>query len=183
LQNVPNSVTVSLPPDGRIQIWLDTAQNAGTADVLVDLVGYYDDHDDRYLTQSGSSAGDDSQDLNATAQEIRRLSEGTGALVTTAPRRLLIQGSVVLSNRASDREFSIIRCGLEVSTNAAPFTAVGHATTTDTENNSNLTLLAATVDLSPGSHDVRIVCLSEFQTNSLRPQAVNSSVSVVTTSE
>jgi hypothetical protein len=184
-QNVPNSVTVSLPADGRIQIWLDTAQNAGTADVLVDVVGYYDDHDhdDRYLTQSGSSAGDDLQDLDATRREIRRLSEGTGVLVTTAPRRLLLQGFVVLSNRAGPPQFSTVDCQLEVSTDASPFTAVGTSVLTLIDYDNNPVPLTATVDVPQGAHDVRITCASEFITAASRPRADRSSLTVVTTSE
>lgn len=50
----PNGVNVDLPADGRIQIWFEAYTPGGTGDVLVDVVGYYDDHthDDRYYTKS-----------------------------------------------------------------------------------------------------------------------------------
>jgi hypothetical protein len=49
----PNGATVDLN-DGQIQIWVETASNTGTADVLIDVVGYTIDHthDDRYYTES-----------------------------------------------------------------------------------------------------------------------------------
>ena len=57
-QTVPNSVTVLLPADGKIQLWLDTNTLGGTAQVLVDIVGYTDNHnhDDRYYTKPESDA-------------------------------------------------------------------------------------------------------------------------------
>jgi hypothetical protein len=50
---VPNSATVALGAGGKIQIWLETAADSGTADVLVDVVGYTvgHHHDDRYYTE------------------------------------------------------------------------------------------------------------------------------------
>lgn len=54
---VPNAVTVGLPigggNDGKIQIWFQ-ASGPGTTDILVDVVGYYDNHnhDDRYYTKA-----------------------------------------------------------------------------------------------------------------------------------
>jgi hypothetical protein len=43
-QNIPNSVTVGLT-DGKVQVFL----GGGTAHVLVDIVGFYENADDRYL--------------------------------------------------------------------------------------------------------------------------------------
>lgn len=53
-QIVPNAVNVDLPANGRVQIWFEAWTNGGTSDVLVDVVGYYDDHhhDDRYYTKT-----------------------------------------------------------------------------------------------------------------------------------
>jgi hypothetical protein len=50
----PNAATVDLGPGGTVQVYLYTAVPAGTADVLVDIVGYTvgHHHDDRYLTQT-----------------------------------------------------------------------------------------------------------------------------------
>jgi len=50
----PNAATVDLGPGGRVQIFIKTAAANGTADVLVDVVGYTVDHthDDRYPTHS-----------------------------------------------------------------------------------------------------------------------------------
>ena len=47
----PNAATVDLSGDGKLQIWLETDNDGGTAHVLVDIVGYTTDHnhDDRYL--------------------------------------------------------------------------------------------------------------------------------------
>ena len=48
----PNAATVDLN-DGKIQIWVETSSNSGSADVLIDVVGYTVDHthDDRYYTE------------------------------------------------------------------------------------------------------------------------------------
>ncbi len=48
----PNGATVDLN-DGKIQIWVETSSNTGTADVLIDVVGYTigHTHDDRYYTE------------------------------------------------------------------------------------------------------------------------------------
>jgi hypothetical protein len=49
---VPNAVTVDLSANGRISFY----NNGGTADVVADIVGYYQssahDHDDRYYTEA-----------------------------------------------------------------------------------------------------------------------------------
>ncbi len=52
-QVAPNAVNVDLPVSGQIQIWFDTYEPGGAGHVLVDVVGYYDDHnhDDRYYTK------------------------------------------------------------------------------------------------------------------------------------
>jgi hypothetical protein len=52
-QVVPNAVNVDLPASGQIQLWLETYEPGRSGDVLVDVVGYYDDHthDDRYYTK------------------------------------------------------------------------------------------------------------------------------------
>ncbi len=57
-ETVANAVTVDLPVDGGIQIWFDTFPNGGSADVLIDVVGYYEDHshDDRYFTETEANA-------------------------------------------------------------------------------------------------------------------------------
>lgn len=46
----PNAVTTKLSADGRISIF----NNSGTVDVIVDIAGYYEDHnfDDRYYTKA-----------------------------------------------------------------------------------------------------------------------------------
>ena len=55
---IPNEVSIGLPTAGgnagKIQIWYQANTAPGTTDVLVDVVGYYDDHrhDDRYYTMS-----------------------------------------------------------------------------------------------------------------------------------
>ncbi len=55
-ETVANAVTVDLPADGGIQIWFDTFPDGGTAHVLIDVVGFLDDHthDDRYYTETES---------------------------------------------------------------------------------------------------------------------------------
>lgn len=49
----PNAATVDLGPGGKVQLWVDLESNAGTAHVLLDVVGYTVDHahDDRYYTE------------------------------------------------------------------------------------------------------------------------------------
>ena len=49
----PNAATVDLN-DGKIQIWVETSSDAGSADVLIDIVGYTigHTHDDRYYTET-----------------------------------------------------------------------------------------------------------------------------------
>jgi len=51
---VPNAVTTDVSGDGRISFF----NNAGTVDVVVDILGYYVDHnhDDRYYTKGQSDA-------------------------------------------------------------------------------------------------------------------------------
>lgn len=50
----PNAATTALSPDGTIQVALQTAATDGSADVLIDVVGYTvgHDHDDRYYTKA-----------------------------------------------------------------------------------------------------------------------------------
>ena len=55
----PNGATITLPTSGgsagQIQIWYEAyAANGGTTDLLIDVVGYYADHnhDDRYYTET-----------------------------------------------------------------------------------------------------------------------------------
>ena len=55
----PNGATITLPTSGgsagQIQIWYEAyAANGGTTDLLIDVVGYYadHDHDDRYYTET-----------------------------------------------------------------------------------------------------------------------------------
>jgi hypothetical protein len=64
--NTPNAATVNLSPDGRVEIWLDTLADTGTAHVLLDVVGYTvdHDHDDRYYTK------DQTDGTFATQQEL-----------------------------------------------------------------------------------------------------------------
>jgi len=57
----PNGATITLPTSGgsagQIQIWYEAyAATGGTTDLLIDVVGYYTDHnhDDRYYTKSQS---------------------------------------------------------------------------------------------------------------------------------
>jgi hypothetical protein len=54
----PNAATIDLGPGGKIQIWVETASDTGTAHVLVDVVGYTIDHthDDRYYTETETDA-------------------------------------------------------------------------------------------------------------------------------
>ncbi len=54
----PNAATVALGPGGKMQVYLFTSAPAGTADVLVDVVGYTigHTHDDRYYTKAQSDA-------------------------------------------------------------------------------------------------------------------------------
>ncbi len=49
----PNGATVDLN-NGQIQIWVETSADTGTADVLIDVVGYTigHTHDDRYYTEA-----------------------------------------------------------------------------------------------------------------------------------
>lgn len=51
---VPNSAVVDLGPGGEIQVWVSFATGAGSAEVLLDVVGYTigHDHDDRYYTEA-----------------------------------------------------------------------------------------------------------------------------------
>ena len=53
----PNAATVDLN-DGKIQIWVETSSDAGSADVLIDVVGYTigHTHDDRYYTEADIDA-------------------------------------------------------------------------------------------------------------------------------
>ncbi len=50
----PNAATVDLGPGGTIQVFVGTAMPGGSADVLIDVVGYTigHDHDDRYYTKA-----------------------------------------------------------------------------------------------------------------------------------
>jgi hypothetical protein len=55
----PNGATITLPTSGgsagQIQIWYEAyAATGGTTDLLIDVVGYYTDHnhDDRYYTET-----------------------------------------------------------------------------------------------------------------------------------
>ena len=50
--NAPNGATVDLN-NGQVQVWVDVSSASGSADVLIDVVGYTIDHthDDRYYTE------------------------------------------------------------------------------------------------------------------------------------
>ena len=50
----PNAATVDLSGDGKLQIWLETDNDGGSAHVLLDVVGYTVDHDhnDLYYTKT-----------------------------------------------------------------------------------------------------------------------------------
>ena len=54
----PNAATVDIGPGGAIQIWVETDAVAGSADVLLDIVGYTEghNHDDRYYTEAEINA-------------------------------------------------------------------------------------------------------------------------------
>lgn len=81
---VPNSVTVGLPTGGgnagKIQLWFQ-ASGPGTTDVLVDVVGYYDDHrhDDRYYTKALTKALVFDQRVMVGAVDTDGSKIGTGA--------------------------------------------------------------------------------------------------------
>lgn len=51
-----NAVNIDLPANGQLELWLATSLSGGTADVIVDVLGFYEDHhhDDRYYTKSES---------------------------------------------------------------------------------------------------------------------------------
>ncbi len=97
---VPNQVTIGLPTGGgspgRIQIWYQASGGPGSTDILVDVVGYFDDHrhDDRYYTEAqtrglifdqrtlvGTLNGDDGSKLDSGAYTSSRF--GTGAYSVT----------------------------------------------------------------------------------------------------
>ena len=97
---VPNQVTIGLPTGGgspgRIQIWYQASGGPGSTDVLVDVVGYFDDHrhDDRYYTEAqtrglifdqrtlvGTLNGDDGSKLDSGAYTSSQF--GTGAYSVT----------------------------------------------------------------------------------------------------
>ena len=54
----PNGATITLPTSGassgQVQIWFEGYGNGGRTDLLIDVVGYYTDHnhDDRYYTEA-----------------------------------------------------------------------------------------------------------------------------------
>ncbi|MGB3734540.1 MAG: hypothetical protein WA964_06270 [Ilumatobacter sp.] len=66
----PNGATVDLN-NGQIQVWLETSSNSGSADVLIDVVGYTIDHthDDRYYTETEADTVTDALDTRVTGLE------------------------------------------------------------------------------------------------------------------
>ena len=82
---VPNSATVALGTGGSIQIWVEIAGSVGSADVLIDIVGYTVDHnhDDRYYTEAEVDAA------VAAASAVAFVSNDVGATLSTTPAVLL----------------------------------------------------------------------------------------------
>jgi hypothetical protein len=82
--NVPNSVTVGLPTAGgnagKIQIWYQ-GSGGGSTHILVDVVGYYDNHthDDRYYTKSQTLTKAETKDLVFDQRTFVGAIQGDGA--------------------------------------------------------------------------------------------------------
>ena len=118
---VPNSATVALGVGATIQIWVETAANGGTADVLLDIVGYTTDHnhDDRYYTEaevdvalSLVSGVDYSQNAAFIPVADAVTSVGSVAITAPAPGVVVVTASAFAIQAASGVS---LRCGLSTS--------------------------------------------------------------------
>jgi len=80
----PNKVDVKLSADGRVSLY----NNAGTVDVLADVVGYYADHnhDDRYYTKAevDAAVGDGVEQVVYGMWDIEEISTGKKFIGTSA---------------------------------------------------------------------------------------------------
>jgi len=79
----PNAVTTKLSADGRISIF----NNSGTVDVIIDIVGYYEDHnfDDRYYTKPQIDG-----QIGAVQATVESLQSEVADLTTTAGHEVVI---------------------------------------------------------------------------------------------
>lgn len=78
----PNAVTTKLSADGRISIY----NHNGTVDVIIDIVGYYEDHnfDDRYYTKSQVDGQIGTLQASVAALQTSEASTQTGLAALTA---------------------------------------------------------------------------------------------------
>ena len=85
----PNAATVDLN-NGKIQIWVETASNSGSADVLIDVVGYTigHTHDDRYYTESEAEPQSPPVPPRPTAPTSTRGPKSTTSRAGSPRRRL-----------------------------------------------------------------------------------------------
>lgn len=82
----PNAATVDLGPGGKVEVWLSTADSGGSADVLVDVLGYTVDHthDDRYYTQAEVDG------LVPAARPFAVSARGADTVITSDPQNLIV---------------------------------------------------------------------------------------------
>lgn len=99
--NTPNAATVDLSGDGKIQVWVETDADGGTAHVLVDVVGYTVDHthNDIYYTEAevntALGAKANIADVYTKAQVENLVFDGT------IPSGVTVTGNVVWDSHGS----------------------------------------------------------------------------------
>lgn len=138
-------------------------------------------HDSRYYTQGQMDARATLASfaqrngwfaVNTSATESAKLSDtGGGAggpIVAISPVRIVLNGAVTIGNQAGTGPISMIDCWFEGSANGGAFTLVGLKQSTESIGNSNhderyAIPLSATVDVAPGSYNVRIMCQDTFK--------------------
>lgn len=129
--------------------------------------------------------------VNTSVTETAKLSDtggqGGGAIVALTPIRLVLNGGVTIGNQAGTGPISMIECWFEGSSNGGVFAVWGQKQSTESIGNSNhdqraAIPLSATVDLGPGTHNVRMVCQDIFRWTGSNPVVRAASFSAVAVS-
>lgn len=174
----PNKVDVKLSPTGAIKLY----NLAGTVDVLADVVGYYQSHthDDRYYTKAEAdtkapaasfAASTANSALGASYVEVARLSNvgagAGGAIAISSPARLLLTGAVTINENGATGQDSQSRCKFQRALDGGGWFDVGQQQFAEAEGNSNhdetvSIALATGLEVTAGTHDVRIVCAASL---------------------
>jgi len=97
----PNGATLTLPTTGpaagQVQIWFEGDGTGGRTDMLIDIVGYYVDHnhDDRYYTKAQSDAASTlvEEQIATASSDAKNELQSLTRLMTTPPTAISFETS------------------------------------------------------------------------------------------